>query len=66
MCLKPNQLFFFQRWGIVTHGGIDGYSRLVVYLTASPNNTSATVLDSFINAVNIYGLPQKVRSDHGM
>ena len=53
-------------WGIITHGGIDGYSRLVVYLTAASNNTPSTVLDSFILAVNEYGIPEKVRSDHGM
>ena len=37
-----------------------------MYLKASGDNTPATVLDSFVDAVNEYGLPNKVRSDHGM
>ena len=48
------------------HGGIDGYSRLVVYLRSAPNNLSATVLESFLNAVSLYGLPKRVRSDQGV
>ena len=31
------------RWRIVIHGGIDGYSRKVVYLHASSNNRASTV-----------------------
>ena len=30
------------RWGLVTHGGIDGYSRLVFYLQCSGNNRAST------------------------
>ena len=37
-----------------------------MYLKASGDNTPAIVLDSFVDAVNEYGLPNKVRSDHGM
>ena len=53
------------RWRIVVHGGIDGYSRLPVYLQASTNNTSDTVLKCFLTAVTEYGLPSRVRSDRG-
>ena len=47
------------------HGGVDGYSRIPVYLLASDNNRAATVFQSFLKAVEIYGLPSRVRSDHG-
>lgn len=50
---------------IVIHGGIDGYSRLVVYLKASTNNTATTVFASFQEAVQQYNLPSRVRSDLG-
>ena len=45
------------------HGGIDGYSRLIVFLNASSNNKAQTVLTNFQEAVRIYGLPSLVRSD---
>ena len=32
------------RWIFVVHGGIDGYSRLPVYLKCSTTNTSGEVL----------------------
>ncbi len=67
----PNSLWHIDgyhrliKWHIVIHGGIDGYSRLLVYLRASSNNRSDTVLDCFMNAVREYGLPSRVRSDKG-
>ena len=39
------------------HGGVDGYTRLPVYLRAGTNNTAATVLGLFQQAVAEYGLP---------
>lgn len=47
------------------HGGIDGFSRLLVFLQASPNNMKSTVLRHFLAATSIYGLPSRVRVDHG-
>ena len=67
----PNSLWHIDghhkliRWRIVTHGGIDGYSRLPVYLRASTNNNADTVLECFIDAVSQYGLPSRVRCDRG-
>ena len=51
-------------WGIVIHGGIDGFSRKVMYLHAS-NNRASTVLRCFLGAIQTHGLPQCVRSDKG-
>ncbi|XP_048854383.1 uncharacterized protein LOC125722239 isoform X3 [Brienomyrus brachyistius] len=53
------------RWRFIIHGGIDGFSRLVVYLTADTNNRADTVLHAFLDAVRQYGLPSRVRSDKG-
>ncbi|KAK7151702.1 hypothetical protein R3I94_008146 [Phoxinus phoxinus] len=51
------------RWRI--HGGIDGFSRMIVYLKAAMKNSASVVLHSFIQAVNRFGLPSRVRSDKG-
>lgn len=48
------------------HGGIDGYSRLIIYLNASTNNRAETVLKLFRSAVEVYNLPSRVRSDLGL
>ncbi|CAM4574571.1 unnamed protein product [Leuciscus chuanchicus] len=53
------------RWRIVVHGGIDGFSHKIMYLKASDNNRASTVLQCFLEAVHVHGLPQRVRSDHG-
>ena len=53
------------KWRLVIHGGIDGYSRTIVYLKCANNNRAQTVLESFTEAVSDYGLPAKVRTDLG-
>lgn len=47
------------------HGGIDGYSRLIVFLQASDNNRQDTVLSHFISASSMFGLPSRIRVDDG-
>ncbi len=53
-------------WGIIIHGFIDGYSRLITGLRASDNNSAQTVLDLFLSAADRYGVPSHVRGDHGL
>ena len=53
------------RWRLVTHGGLDGYSRMVVYFHCSNNNCAATVYNLFLAAVRQYWLPSRVRADQG-
>ncbi len=50
---------------MVTHGAIDGYSRLIVFLQCSNNNTADTVYELFLSAIQQFGLPSRVRSDYG-
>ena len=50
---------------MVIHGGIDGFSRMPVFLKVSNNNKAQTVLDAFVDATDKYGLPLRVRSEKG-
>ena len=50
------------RWRMVVHGAIDGYSRTIVYLACSTNNT---VYKLFREATDEFGVPSRVRSDKG-
>ena len=53
------------RWRFVTHGGIDGYSRLIVHLKCATNNKATTVFREFMTGVQRFGLPSHIRTDHG-
>ena len=50
---------------MVTHGGIDGFSRTVVFLRCSDNNRAYSMLSAFTSGVEEYGLPECVRTDMG-
>ena len=54
------------RWKFVIHGCIDGFSRVITYLKCSSDNTSATVLRLFKQAVHEWGLPSRVQGDMGV
>lgn len=68
---SPNALWHIDgyhkliRWRLVIHGAIDGYSRLIMFLKVSPNNQAETVLDAFVQGVEEFGLPSRVRMDRG-
>lgn len=51
------------RYHIVIHGAIDGYSRAAMFLGASDNNRSETVLSLFLEASRVYGIPSRIRTD---
>ena len=53
------------RWRLVCHGGIDGFSRMIVYLKCSNNNRALTVYELFLVAIERFGLPSRIRSDFG-
>ncbi|VDI11766.1 Hypothetical predicted protein [Mytilus galloprovincialis] len=52
-------------WRFVIHGGIDGFSRKIVYLGCATNNKSSTVFDLFLHATHRNFIPSRVRSDYG-
>ena len=47
------------------HGGIDGFSRKIMFLRCSTNNKASTVLQLFRSAVETHGLPSRVRGENG-
>ena len=52
-------------WKMVTHAGIDDYSRMIMYMSCSNDNKTSTVYNYFLEAVEKHGLPSRVRSDQG-
>lgn len=50
---------------MVFHGCVDGFSRSIIYLSCENNNRASTVLSLFWTGVQQFGLPSRVRSDHG-
>lgn len=53
------------RWGLVIHGAIDGFSRLIIYLHFADNNRSSTVRDCCGQGTRRFGIPSRVRCDKG-
>ena len=69
---KPNHLWHVDsnhkliNWRFVLHGCVDGYSRAVIYLKCFTNNLASTALQCFINGMQEFGLPSRVRGDKGV
>ena len=61
--IDSNHKLIAQRF--VIHGCIDGFSRMIVYLHCCTNNRADTVLELFQGGVQKFGLPSRVRGDHG-
>ncbi|CAG2214990.1 unnamed protein product [Mytilus edulis] len=53
------------RWGMVIHGGIDGFSRMVTFMNLALDNKAATALEPFVRGCQEFGVPSRVRTDHG-
>ncbi|XP_057216619.1 uncharacterized protein LOC130570364 isoform X2 [Triplophysa rosa] len=54
------------RYNIVIFGGVDGFSRKILYLNAATNNRAATAFSFFLEATQLHGLPSRVRADQGV
>ena len=70
--MAPNHLWHIDsnhklvRWRFIVIGGIDGFTRLIMFLKCHDNNTSETVFNGFLSGVALYGVPLRVRSDKGL
>lgn len=53
------------RYNIVIFGGVDGYSRKIMYLGAATNNKASTAFSFFLRSTQLHGLPSRVRGDQG-
>ena len=53
------------RYGLITHGGVDGCSRVITYMRLNNNNTSLTALDSYQYGITEYQMPDRIRGDGG-
>ena len=52
-------------WGMVIHACIDGYSRIITSLLCASNNYASTALKGFLQGVEKFGVPSRVRGDKG-
>jgi hypothetical protein len=52
------------RWKMLINGAIDGYSHLATYMDATNTNRAETVRRLFLQSMETYGWPQRVRADY--
>ena len=48
------------RWRFIVHAGVDGFSRMLVFLQCSTNNRADTIFSAFKSAIKDYGVPSRV------
>ena len=65
LCIHIYSYVPSDRWRLVIHGAIDGYSQLITFLKCSNNNRSETVLRAFREGVQHYEMPECIRTDRG-
>ncbi|KAL6481031.1 hypothetical protein MHYP_G00091110 [Metynnis hypsauchen] len=53
-------------FNIVIFGGVDGFSRKIMYLNTATNNKASTALCFFLEGIRNWGWPSRVRGDHGV
>ena len=53
------------KYGLVTHGCIDGFSRAVIYLRCCNNNLSKTTMKLMKRGVEEFMIPSRIRGDKG-
>lgn len=69
----PNYLYHIDGWdklkpyGLCVHGCIDGFSRKIMWLEASPSNNNPFVVCKYFSdcVKQLKGVPHIVRADHG-
>ena len=44
---------------------MDGFSRFVTGIRAHDNNRAETVLELFLDLIDVHGIPSRIRGDHG-
>lgn len=49
----------------MTHAGIDGYSRMIVFMVCYDNNRATTMYEAFLEGVQSFSLPSRVCCDQG-
>ena len=53
-------------WRFDIHGCIDRFSRAIICLACCTNNRAGTVVELFRSGIDEFGLPSRVRGDHGV
>lgn len=66
--MGPNQRYIdtnhkLVRWRFVIVGGIDDFSRLIMFLKCTDNNIFETLLQCYLSGVDKFVIPSNVRSD---
>ena len=50
-------------WRLITHAGIDGFSRLIVFYALFRQQSVINSIQQFLEATRKYGLPSRVKTD---